>query len=355
VGILKKLLILMVFFLITSGVISHKVSASSFQDLNEIDRFYNEIVYLYEQGIITGYSDTIFKPNAPVSRAEVAIMLGRAIGVEGEQKDTSFIDVSKSMKSSGYISALKHAGIISGYGGNEFKPYSKVSRGEMAIMLAKAFELNEEAPYTFADMAPSMASFDYTKLILQAGITFGYPDGTYRAAENVNRAEFAAFVARALNADFIGEQKELKSFKKDSSLKYTYEYVNGLVETLVSAGYIYNSFWDVWYVENTEREVIEAENVNGLFFGFKESEYTIPLSYPIKLEAEWNIGFGEYVGREITATDLTVETQAGIFDNVIETTDSDTKIKHYFVEDIGLIKSQQGENIISELIKLTKK
>ena len=62
-----------------------------------------EINYLLGKEIITGYEDGTFKPTRNVTRAEAAIMLGRALGLDGTQRATSFMDVSASSEASGYI------------------------------------------------------------------------------------------------------------------------------------------------------------------------------------------------------------------------------------------------------------
>ena len=49
----------------------------------------------------------------------------------------------------------------------------------------------------FHDVLPWFWAYDYIMAIYDAGITTGYPDGTYRPAENVSRAQMAAFIIRA--------------------------------------------------------------------------------------------------------------------------------------------------------------
>ena len=81
-----------------------------------------EINFLLDKKIIAGYEDGTFKPTRNVNRGEAAIMLGRALNLDGTQRATSFSDVNASAKASGYIQSAVKKGIISGYKDGTFKP-----------------------------------------------------------------------------------------------------------------------------------------------------------------------------------------------------------------------------------------
>ena len=72
----------------------------------------------------------------------------------------------------------------------------------MAIFLSRAFNLIEEADESFADISPSMASYYHIKRIIEERLTHGYPDNTFRPNEKITRAQFSAFLARALDDQF---------------------------------------------------------------------------------------------------------------------------------------------------------
>ena len=81
---------LVVFLVVFS--ISEKGQAAALQDIPSTAA--TEINYLINREIITGYEDGTFKPTRNVTRAEAAIMLGKALDLNGTERATSFKDVS---------------------------------------------------------------------------------------------------------------------------------------------------------------------------------------------------------------------------------------------------------------------
>ena len=161
-----------------------------------------EINYLIGKGIINGYGDGTFRPLQNVTRAEAAIMLGKALELDGTQRKTSFIDVGAGSIASGYIQSATKLGIINGFSDYTYRPHDPITRGQMALLLQKGFKLTEKSNVYFTDIAQSGTQYDAINMIATAGLTAGYGDGTFRPTDNVTRQEFAMFVARGLNKDF---------------------------------------------------------------------------------------------------------------------------------------------------------
>ncbi|UII55651.1 S-layer homology domain-containing protein [Cytobacillus spongiae] len=175
---------------------------ASFTDVMKSHRFYQEIQYLVNRNVITGFPDGDFRPNATVTRAQAAIMIGRALGLNSEQRNTSFSDVGKSLKASGYIQSAVERGIITGFPDGTYRPDAPVTRGQMAIFIGRAFSLTSEATISFSDVSQGSSSYEYVKRILADGITTGYPDGTFRPNKQLIRSDFSAFMARALDEEY---------------------------------------------------------------------------------------------------------------------------------------------------------
>ncbi|SDM73975.1 S-layer homology domain-containing protein [Psychrobacillus sp. OK028] len=174
-----------------------------FRDVSNNYGFIKEILYLLDKGIITGYKDYTFRPNEVVTRGSAAIMIGRALGLEKVVSETAFTDVNQSTVAAGYIAAAVNKGIIKGFDDNTYRPDEIVTRGQMAILINRAFDISSASPNTFKDMNSSMASFDAVSRISSLGIASGYIDNTYRPNELLNRGQFSAFLARAVNPSFI--------------------------------------------------------------------------------------------------------------------------------------------------------
>ncbi|NOU65544.1 hypothetical protein GC096_16035 [Paenibacillus sp. LMG 31461] len=105
-------------------------------------------------GIVMGYLDNTFKPGRTVTRAEFAVMLMNALKPQGDGAALTFTDKEKigswAQKS---IAQAVYAGIISGYEDGSFRPNAEITRAEMAAMIAKALGLTGGTTETpgFAD------------------------------------------------------------------------------------------------------------------------------------------------------------------------------------------------------------
>ncbi|CAM3889122.1 S-layer homology domain-containing protein [Aeromicrobium ponti] len=199
---MKKLFSLFFVFVLVFSGFSQSTYAQGFKDLTSDHRFFEEINYLVDGDIITGFPDGTFRPNVTVTRAQAAIMIGRALDLDGTQRDTKFKDVNSDVKASGYIDSAVQKGIILGFPDNTFRPDAPVTRGQMAIFLARAFDLTEELQVSFSDVSSGMSAYVYIKRILADGITAGYPDNTFRTDSKLSRGDFSAFLARALDVKF---------------------------------------------------------------------------------------------------------------------------------------------------------
>ncbi len=168
-------------------------ASSKFNDTNSV-----EIDKLQLDGIVTGFPDQTYRPYQLVTRAEAATMIGRALKLNGTQRQTQFPDVPKNHFASGYIQSAAEAGIITGYANGTFALNNRLTREEMAHILTRAFQLNEKSVIVFADVYPSMGSFEAINKLATARITAGYPDGTFQPRKQINRLEFGLLLARAV-------------------------------------------------------------------------------------------------------------------------------------------------------------
>ena len=204
---MRKISIIMAFILVISGFsATSTLGATSFSDLSDSNRFYDEIQYLAEEEIITGFPNNSFQPKGNVTRGQAAIMLGRALGYDGTQRDSDFPDVDSSQVSSGYIEEAAENGIINGYPDGTYRPGATVTRAEMAIILQRAFYPEEKENHfvLFPDVSENMQSYRSIGILGSYGVVQGYTDGKFQPYVNLNREQFSAFLARAINpAEFV--------------------------------------------------------------------------------------------------------------------------------------------------------
>lgn len=150
-----------------------------------------------EQGLIDGYSDGGFHPNAPVTRAEFVKLLNRALNFTAESA-ISFTDVKESDWF--YAEAVKAAAAGYAQGSNgAFRPERAITRAEAAAMIARAVNLtaDEKRADAFADAAaiPAWAKGS-VGAAAESGYMNGYPDGTFGAGNYITRAEAVVTLER---------------------------------------------------------------------------------------------------------------------------------------------------------------
>ncbi|NRF95879.1 S-layer homology domain-containing protein [Paenibacillus frigoriresistens] len=97
-------------------------------------------------GIVSGYPDGKFKPNATVTRSEFAVMLMNALKPQGEGTVLTFTDTAKiGAWAQKAVAQAVQAGIIKGYEDGSFRPDAEITRPEMAAMIANALGQPVEA------------------------------------------------------------------------------------------------------------------------------------------------------------------------------------------------------------------
>ena len=197
---MKKFYILLFSFILI--LVSNTEQANAEAGFTDVSSFKEEIKYLAEKNIISGYGDGSFRPEKTVTRGDAALMIARALDLDTTLRNTEFPDVPLGKTASGAIQSAADQGIIKGYTDGTFKPDALVNRGEMAIFIARAFKLTDEEVISFSDVSISSSSYSSIRNILAFGVTEGYTDGTFRPDKPLNRSQFSAFLARALSEQF---------------------------------------------------------------------------------------------------------------------------------------------------------
>lgn len=145
-----------------------------------------------------------FCPDAAVTRAEMAVFLSRALDdqVEPTTGLGVFADVPTNVWYTDAIARMVELGITTGYEDGTYRPNAPVSRGEMAVFLDRAFESlasdGDLAP--FVDVPAEAFFAPATDALFDAGVTLGCQADplAYCPLDAVSRAEMASFLARVL-------------------------------------------------------------------------------------------------------------------------------------------------------------
>ncbi|WP_339252240.1 DUF4430 domain-containing protein [Sporosarcina sp. FSL W8-0480] len=174
----------------------------SFKDVALNSFGQEEIHKLVEAEIIKGYPNGMFKPGEAVTRGQSAILLMRALNLDIPKTMVPFKDVPKSSAFYEAAQATKAANIFKGDGtGTVFGGSDVLTRQQMASILVRAFNLKgTDAVVNLNDLnLVSDAHRSDVEILFQNGITVGTNDGAFKPGSSVTRAEFAVFLHRAMN------------------------------------------------------------------------------------------------------------------------------------------------------------
>ena len=133
-----------------------RMSNGTFEDVKTGDWFYKEVETLYNIGIVEGADEHKFSPDEPVTRAEFAVMAAKFANLDYEGGNI-FDDVPNGHWAYSYINAAANAGWVKGYPDGSFRPDEPISRAEVvtlvngminrSVTLGKLKELSVKCPY----------------------------------------------------------------------------------------------------------------------------------------------------------------------------------------------------------------
>ncbi|MCR4962969.1 MAG: S-layer homology domain-containing protein [Firmicutes bacterium] len=151
---------------------------------------------------ICGYPDGSVRPQADITRAEVATVFYRLLQDDARRaNDTDangFRDVNPDQWFNRAVSTLAAMGLITGYPDGTFRPDAAITRAEFTAIAAR-FDGKTGGPAAdFPDTATHWAAAEIAKAAANGWIN-GYPDGTFRPDRRITRAEAMAFVNRMLH------------------------------------------------------------------------------------------------------------------------------------------------------------
>ena len=123
-----------------------ETAPNTFTDV-EADAWYAQaILRCAAAGIIQG-SNGMANPNGTLTRQEAAVMLGRALGIQPDEGDVAFLDGEQVADwAAGYVSVMSDRGILNGVGGNQFAPLEDINRASVVTVLNNAIAAYANEP-----------------------------------------------------------------------------------------------------------------------------------------------------------------------------------------------------------------
>ena len=157
------------------------------------------------KNVIQGYSDGTFRPNDEITRAEFAAMVINGLELEVVKYNDEFTDISGEEWHANYVATMKELDFLEGYEDGSFRPNAKITRGEMATILSNIIdvEVNEEEVDTllsgFIDMKDMEPwAVENIAKVVKTGIMEG-SNGKFLSGIKATRAEAATIIYRIYN------------------------------------------------------------------------------------------------------------------------------------------------------------
>lgn len=152
---------------------------------------------------LIGYSDGTVRPNGRITRAEVATIFFRLLTDDARQRNWSsennFSDVSADKWYNNAVSTLCHMGVLGGYSDGTFRPNAPITRAEFAKIAVSFSQANGSAVYSyFTDVKTTDWFAPYVTTAKDSGLIEGYSDGSFKPENRITRAEACAIVNRVL-------------------------------------------------------------------------------------------------------------------------------------------------------------
>ncbi|HMM05586.1 MAG TPA: S-layer homology domain-containing protein [Clostridiales bacterium] len=148
---------------------------------------------------LNGYPDGSIRPDNPMTRAEVASIFYRLLKTSGTAQGGSFPDVVDSAWYAQAINYLTSIGVLNGYPDGSFKPNAFITRAEFTAIVSRVSVLDGATVNVFPDVRSDSWAANYINSVYAKGWIKGYPDGTFKPDNDIARAEVVKIVNTMLN------------------------------------------------------------------------------------------------------------------------------------------------------------
>ena len=174
-----------------------------FTDVTSTDAYYDDIMFLANNGYVEGVGNGQFAPLMEMTRSQFATILSRVLNLTTSSTTSAFTDVKPNAWYFNGIQACYEAGLIKGVSATSFAPNDKISKQDMMLLLSRAItylniQLDEtQSDIQFIDQANISAyALDGIKICIQAGILKN--EGYFIPKNVVTRADMATMFAKLI-------------------------------------------------------------------------------------------------------------------------------------------------------------
>ena len=205
--VLRVAAIMLIIAVLLPSVVFTADSSLPFKDVKNGKWYYAPIKYVFDNGIMNGMTKDTFVPEGTTTRAQLVTILSRLDGAEikGKGADTGFSDVPAGKWYSDAIGWAAEKNLVNGYNDGTFKPDAPILRQELAVLLDRFIVYRSDVlpdnPIAdgFSDQKqiPKWAAGSVEKIRL-CGIIAGDKAGNFNPKKTATRAEIATMIERYL-------------------------------------------------------------------------------------------------------------------------------------------------------------
>ena len=184
---------------------SHATIDLPFSDVSADDWFYDPVVWIYNEGLMTGVSATEFAPEQTTTRAMIVSILARLENVTSAEA-AGFNDVNDNDWYATAVNWAANVGVVNGYEDNTFQPNTAITREQLAAILMnyaayKGEDVSARADLSHYSDADSISSWANDVLLwaVAEGLLTGVTDDTIAPQAHATRAQVAAILQRFLS------------------------------------------------------------------------------------------------------------------------------------------------------------
>ena len=174
-----------------------------FTDVRTSDWFYDDIAFVYNEGLFAGRSDTTFSPNTAMTRAMLVAVLYRMEGKPGVTGTTAFTDVAAGAYYADAVTWAANNGIVYGMSDKTFSPKTNLTREQMAAMMRryasfKKLDTSAKADITTFVDASAVSAWATGDLqwAVASELLYGNNHNELQPTANATRAQAAAILQR---------------------------------------------------------------------------------------------------------------------------------------------------------------
>lgn len=182
-----------------------ETSSLPFYDVSKSDWWYEAVEYVYLNHMMQGTAETLFSPDAEMSRAMIATVLYRLENTPAPTEDASFNDVETNKWYTDAIRWAAENNVINGYGNNRFGPMDSVTREQLAVILynyTASKGISVEAVGDLSTFSDAEATSDWAEEAISwavgVGLLSGKGNGILDPSGTATRAEFAQMLMNYL-------------------------------------------------------------------------------------------------------------------------------------------------------------